>query len=685
MMIILAIVVAASSWMPTSASEAKCTLCFRGAQYSAAPEYIAAADGTTCADAGYALNPTEPTSSPTALPTVRGTVGASVRASLRTSVWDIPMAADGGDGVGRALLPARTLRADDPECRAGQADMFSRCGCPVLPPVSDNPTCSVCFDGAAMRLPGTAAVSRVGPETFREVTCEALDNYLGHVGASVDCAPFQEADGVNCGCPGSADGWGPLYESPKMMEKTVQCADGKTVGYDSVATINAVASSLDNIRHTFVLCPGKRLEGIVLELRSGMIVQCGDDGESSNECGILRSHGGLTVRSGKGNAKLLGFTFQYTSGATVSFPEEWVDGQTVHFIDCHWIDNRLVFDGFDILSVTVETAVFDRCTFQKNSPSLSVVTVKPWANVEMRGCLFEENDTPQRVITVEDKGSLTITDCCFVNNYSPGYGSIAAGPDATIRYDAAENFSTGNAGNECADTVAEFQTDGIAFCYHFGAGECPAVDTHVKQTMTIAHPSARPTLTPRPSPRPSPAPGCPLCHGGTAHTAGPDARSFCDGASASAAAAFAPPDPECAAFQAQMQSQCGCPEAPPPPVGAPQCGICVVDPDAEVALDWGFPAFRAHTCGSLAAFLGHHPRPETTAPFLNCTGYQELADTYCGCGPTSLPSSSSPMITPTTQLEASSKEALNSSSSSIRMSKRAGWAVSAIIILMILI
>jgi len=593
-MMILAFVVSASSWMPTSASEIKCTLCFGGAQYSASPEYIAATDGTTCADAENALNPTNP---PTFFPTF---------SPIATSAWDTPMTADGGGSVRRALLPARTLLADDPECLVGQADMFRK----------------------------------------------------------------------NCGCPSSTDGWGPLYESPKSTEKTVQCADGKTVGYDSFATINAVASSLNNIRHTFVVCPGKKFEGVVLELRSGMIVQCGDDGYSSNECGILRSHGGLTVSSGKGDAKLLGFTFQYTSGATVSFPEDWVDGQTVHFLDCHWIDNRLVFDGYDILSVSIETVVFDRCTFQKNSPSLSVVTVKPWANVEMRGCLFEENDTPQRVITVEDKGSLAITDCCFIKNYSPGYGSIAVGSAASIWYDADENFSIGNEGNECADTVAEFQTDGIAFCFKFEAEECPAVDTHV----TIAYPSASPTLTPRPSS----AARCPLCHGGAEHTAGPNFRSFCDGASSSAAAGFAASDPECAAFQVQMKIQCGCPEAPPPPVGAPQCGICVVDPDAEVELDWGFPVFQAHTCGSLANFLGHHPKPETTFPFMNCTEYKELADTYCGCG------SSSSTITPTTQLEARSKEAkdseaVNSSSTFIRMSKRAGWAVSAIIILMTLI
>lgn len=106
------------------------------------------------------------------------------------------------------------LDSTDSDCAFGQAVAWELCECPTLPPPPENPTCTLCENGAT-------------PSNSPNLDCQAYDNFIAIVGAN----PLFPCDELipslfeaGCLCPGDVDGG-----SVEAFQAVLQSISGETL------------------------------------------------------------------------------------------------------------------------------------------------------------------------------------------------------------------------------------------------------------------------------------------------------------------------------------------------------------------------------------------------------------------------------------------------------------------------
>jgi len=263
--------------------------------------------------------------------------------------------------------------------------------------------------------------------------------------------------------------------SPKALGRTVLCDDGVTVGYNTIFDVNAESNS--NSDQTFVLCPGitfdlaneqKSLyfDGRTLDLRSNMIIQCGDDGSSKNKCILKGNNLQASILSGQTMFSLKGITFESSWHKSIETDLAGVSSK-IRFEDCHWNYN----DGgsgwtkyYPRSTINVDNdASFESCSFNYNEPSKSLISVSSSGRAIFVDCVFNRNMPMEYLIDVEAGGSLVLENNCFSENVVQNFGMIGSSVGASFQ--SFQNAQVGNtAAHGCSNGVAMFTSHSQADC-----------------------------------------------------------------------------------------------------------------------------------------------------------------------------------------------------------------------------
>jgi len=289
----------------------------------------------------------------------------------------------------------------DEACAAAQARASLQCGCPNLPPVPENATCTLCDPGF---VPIPRDVS-AGPEE-----CRQRDSYIRIAGGTSDsnsttvesCDQLRYA-AVDCLCQ-------------PQIDATLNSNDDCLVQLAQIAAREGLVEDT-TIPRTYILCPntifqmgrfvaqassgvssnslGEYVGGdIPINLRSNARVICGVDARKENNCTLQGGTNGMLSLPGyvfpgelvHENLWVQGLTFRTGTPADGPSPAVYIMTPTsVTFVDCVFEDlvgpGSVIANHMWVFPPAASIAEIDNQTMVES-------------NVVVDGCIFKNNTAP---------------------------------------------------------------------------------------------------------------------------------------------------------------------------------------------------------------------------------------------------------------------------------------------------